>query len=323
MVARAKRLIVRIQHLRVTRVFVHYSEKNGPILAAGLSLTALYSVFAGLYVGFAILGLYLDADPQLRDAVVRTVSHSVPGLIDTGNGRGGAIDLDALFTSRALTWGGVLALVALLFTALGWFGAARSAVRAVFDLPPDKTFFVLLKLKDLALVIGFGAITVLSAAISVFSTSALNFLLGLVGIGGRSVFAETTVRVIGLILVLALDTATLATLFRVLAGQRLPWRRLITGSLLGAIALGILKALGATIIGGGARNPLLASFAVILGLLIWFGLVCQVLLISATWISVDMADHGEDASTFAKRGGVRVPARRLRARRTRAVGRAR
>lgn len=321
--ARIQRLIARIQRLRVTRVFVHYSEKNGPILAAGLSLTALYSVFAGLYVGFTIFGLFLEADPQLRDAVVKTVSLSVPGLIDTGNGSGGAINLDDLFTSRSLTWSGVIALVALLFTTLGWFGAARAAVRTVFDLPPDKTFFLLLRLRDLGLVVGFGAVTILSAAISVFSTSALSFLLDLIGIHGHSGLADAAARVIGLTVVLVLDTAVLATLFRVLAGQRLPWRRLLTGSVLGAVALGILKVLGATIIGGAGRNPLLASFAVILGLLIWFGLICQVLLISATWIAVDMADHGEDASTFSKRGGVRVPPRPLRARRARAVGRAR
>lgn len=321
--ARIQRPVARLQRLRVARVFVHYSEKNGPILAAGLSLTALYSVFAGLYVGFTIFGLYLEADPQLRDAVVNTVSLSVPGLIDTGDGTGGAINLDALFASRSLTWSGVIALVALLFTTLGWFGAARAAVRAVFDLPPDRRFFLLLKLRDLGLVVAFGAVTTLSAAISVFSTSALHFLLDLIGIHGNSALADTVARVIGLTAVLVLDTAVLAILFRVLAGQRLPWRRLLTGSALGAVSLGLLKVLGATIIGGAGRNPLLASFAVIIGLLIWFGLVCQVLLLSATWIAVDMADHGEHASTFSKRGGIRVPARPLRARRSRAVGRAR
>ncbi|WP_187270790.1 YihY/virulence factor BrkB family protein [Lacisediminihabitans profunda] len=321
--ARIQSLIVRMQRLRVARVFVRYSEKNGPILAAGLSLAALYSVFAGLYVGFTIFGLYLKADPQLRDAVVNTVALSVPGLIDTGDGSGGAINIDALFTSSSLTWSGAIALAALLFTTLGWFGAARAAVRTVFDLPPDKTFFLLRKLRDLGLVVGFGAVTVLSAAISVFSTSALSFLLDLIGIDGHSGFADAAARVIGLTLVLVLDTIVLASLFRVLSGQRLPGRRLLTGSVLGALALGILKVLGATIIGGAGRNPLLASFAVIVGLLIWFGLVCQVLLISATWIAVDMADHGEDASSFARGGGVRVPPRPLRARRARAVGRAR
>ncbi len=90
-------------------------------------------------------------------------------------------------------------------------------------------------------------------------------------------------------------------LFRVLLAARIPWRRLLTGSLLGGLGLGILKVLGATIVGGAGKNPLLASFAVILGLLVWFGLVCQVILLSATWISVDMADHGQSATTTVRR----------------------
>lgn len=284
-------LIARVMTLRPVRVFQRYSAKNGPILASGLSLTALYSVFAGLYVGFAILGLSLESNPDLKDAVVNTLSRSVPGLIDSGSG--GAINLDALFKSRVLGWSSIIAGAALLVTALSWFASARSAVRAVFDLAPDTTFFLLLKLRDLALVIAFAAITILSAVISVFSTSALKALFDLLHIDNRSTFAMVVARVIGLLIVLVIDTLVLATLYRMLLAVRIPRRRLLTGSLLGGIALGILKALGALIVGGAGRNPLLASFAVILGLILWFGLICQVILFAATWISVDMADHGQ------------------------------
>lgn len=313
-------LIARLMQLRTVRVFLRYSEKNGPILAGGLGLTALYSVFAGLYVGFAILGFAIEGNPELRRAVISTLSTSVPGLIDTGSG--GAIDLDALFRSRALTWSSIVAAVVLLLTALAWFDSARSAVRTVFDLAPDRTFFLLLKVRDLVLVLAFGAVTMLSAAISVFSTSALNFVFGLVGIDHKSAFATVVATAIGLLLVLAIDTVTLAVLFRVLLALRLPRRRLLTGSVLGAVALGILKALGAMIIGGAGRNPLLASFAVIIGLLVWFGLVCQVILLSATWIAVDMADHGQTATAAARRQGA-LPRGRHPRPRTRPIARPR
>ncbi|MET4782717.1 YihY/virulence factor BrkB family protein [Glaciihabitans sp. UYNi722] len=312
MVARITALVAWVQKTRAARVFTRYSEKNGPILAGGLSLTALYSVFAGIFVGFAVLGLFIESDPALKEAVVSTLSTAVPGLIDTGNG--GAIDLNALFASRVLNWSSIVALVALLVTALGWFASARSSVRAVFDLGPDKTFFLLAKLKDLGFVIAFAAVTIASAALSVFSTSALNFLFGLLGIDTRSFFALAVARVIGLLLVLVIDTVVLAALFRVLSDIRIPLNRLIPGSLIGGIALGMLKVLGATIIGGAGKNPLLASFAVILGLLVWFGLICQVILIAGTWIFIDMADHGQDAATLARRSGIVPPPRRLRPR---------
>ena len=38
--------------------------------------------------------------------------------------------------------------------------------------------------------------------------------------------------------------------------------------------------------------------------LVWFGLVSQVILLSATWISVDMADHGQSAADVARRQGL-------------------
>jgi membrane protein len=221
-----------------------------------------------------------------------------------------------LFRSRVLTWSSIVAAVALLVTTLSWFASARSAVRAVFDLGPDTTFFLLLKLRDLGLVVAFAAVMLLSATLSVFSTSALAFLFGLLHIDETSVPATVVARVLGLVLVLVIDTTVLATLFRVLLAVRIPWRRLATGALLGGVALGILKVLGATIVGGAGRNPLLASFAVIIGLLVWFGLVCQVILLSATWIAVDLADHGQTASSTARtpqgRGRSPRPAARLR-----------
>ncbi len=308
MPAKLGALIAWLMKLRPARVFFLYAAKNGPILASGLSLTALYSVFAGVYVGFAVLGLSIAANPSFREAVISTLSSSVPGLIDTGNGAGGAIKLDTLFETRVLGWSGIIALVVLLFTALGWFAAARSAVRAMFDLPPSSMFFLLLKLRDLALVLAFGMVTLLSAALSVFSTSALHFLFNLAGIG-RSPFTLFSTTAVGLLLVLVIDTSVLAALFRAFLAVRIPLRRLITGSLIGGILLGVLKALGATIVSGAGKNPLLASFAIIIGLLLWFGLICQVILLSATWISVDLADHGQSAQNFIDKTGVSEPGR--------------
>ncbi len=315
-VASVKLLVARVQKLRPVRVFVRYGQKNGGILAGGLGLTALYSVFAGLYVGFAIFGIVIASDPQFQQEVVRTLSTSVPGLIDSGHG--GAIDLHQLFRSHVLNWTGIVALAAVLVTALSWFSSARSAVRLFFGLPPDTTFFLLLKLKDLGLVVAFGAVTLISAGLSVFSTSALDFLFGLFGVDQRSLFATIAARGIGLVIALLIDTATLAALFRVLAATPIPFPRLITGSLLGGIGLGALKVLGATIVGGAGRNPLLASFAVILGLLVWFGLICQVILLAATWIEVDLEDHGQSLQPKAAKG-LREPPTHSRPR-TRAVG---
>ena len=295
MLSSVQALVARAMKTRVLRVLQHYSSKNGPILAGGLSLTALYSIFAALYLAFALLGLALEAHPTLKRELVNTVATAIPGLIDRG--AGGAIDLEALFKSRVLGWSSVLAVAALLVTALSWFASTRSAIRALFELKPDTTNFLLLKLRDFGLVTAFAVVMIASTAASVLSTRGLSALFELLRIDNLSAVAIILVRIMALLLVVTIDTMLLAMLFRVLLAMSIPGRRLFNGALLGALALGGLQLLGASIVGGGGANPLLASFAVILGLLVWFGIACQVILFAATWIAVDLADHGEIALT--------------------------
>ena len=292
--------VARIRRLKAVRVLQQYNERRGPLLAAGLSYHSIFAVFAAIWVGFAIAGIVIQANPELRDALLDLISRSVPGLIGDGNG---AVNRDRLLEAGILGWTGAIAAVGLLFTALGWLASGRDAVRTMFGLPSTATHFLLQKLRDLGLALGFGAIMLLSAALSVFSTAALGAALDFLGVDEESVAATVFARVVGLLSVLLLDTLVLAVFYRLVAGIRLPLRHLATGSLFGAVALGLLKTLGGSLLGG-ASNPLLASFAVIIGLLIWFNLIGQVFLITAAWIAVSVADDG--AGPGASRSGVAV-----------------
>jgi membrane protein len=272
-------------------VFIHFTDYRGFLLAAGLSFQSIFAVFAGIWVGFATAGLILKNNQYLSDAFFTTLSRSVPGLL-TWEGTKGVIEPDQLMQVEILSWTGALAAVGLLFTAVGWLSSARDAVRALFNLPGERLNFLLLKLKDFGLMIGFGVALIVSSALLVFSTQALDQALGWLGLRGDSVLSSTLGRIVGLLLMLLLDTVVLGVLYRVLSGLKIPLRRLIVGSLLGAIALGVLKVLGGALLGGAGRNPLLASFALIIGLLIWFNLICVVILLGASWIAVGMADAG-------------------------------
>jgi membrane protein len=290
--ARIAALTTWIQSLKPVRVFTHYGAHRGALLAAGLSYQAIFAVFAALWVAFSVIGLFLRSSPELQTSLFALLGRSVPGLIDSGNGAGGAIKASTLLQAGILGWTGAIALVGLLSTALGWLASGRTAVRGIFDLTSLSGNVLLLKLKDLGLAICFGAALLVSAALSVFSTAALGFFLSLIGADPKSLVAVILGTVIGLLLTLALDTFVLASFFRIVAGIQIPRRRLLGGALIGGIALGILKALGSSLLGGASHNPLLASFAVIIGLLIWFNLICQVILLSAAWIAVGMIDAG-------------------------------
>ncbi|TQL48708.1 membrane protein [Homoserinimonas aerilata] len=289
--ATIKDLFAKVMASRPVRVLQHYSASRGPILSAGLSYQAIFAVFAAIWVGFSVAGLVLQANVELRDAFLTLLNSSVPGLIASDGGEG-IIDPEQLLESQALTWSGIIALGGLLFTALGWLASCRDAVRTIFGLPGELTNFVLLKLKDIGLGLAFGVALLLSSALLVFSTQALGAAMDFVGLDRDSAASLLVGRVVGLALMFALDTVVLAALFRALSGLTIPLRRLLVGALLGAAGLGLLKVLGTALLGGATRNPLLASFAVILGLLIWFNLICQVILVAASWISVGMSDVG-------------------------------
>jgi len=292
---RLKPAIAWVLELRVVRVFRHYAENLGPLLSAGLSYQGIFAVFAAIWVGFAVAGVIVQGNPVLLNAVYNFISANIPGLIGDGSGNG-AITRETLADSSVLGITGVIAAFGLFFTALGWIASGRNAVRSMFGLEAAETNFLLLKLRDVGLAIGFGLAVLVSAVLSVASTAALSWILDLVSINEDSAAARVATQIIAFVIVLILDTATLGVFYRVVSGIKIPFRMLAQGTIIAALLLGALKFGGSFLLEGATRNPLLASFAVIIGLLIWFNLICQIILIGSAWIAVGADDADLDIS---------------------------
>ncbi|MDP3209419.1 MAG: YihY/virulence factor BrkB family protein, partial [Rhodoglobus sp.] len=274
--------------LKPVRVVEWFVQRRGPLLASGLSYQAIFAVFAAVWVTFVVAGGVIASRPALQTALLDIVNTSIPGLIDDGDG--GAIDPAQLFEATVLGWTGVIAAGVLLFTALGWLASGRAAVRVMFDLPASPTNVFVLKFKDLGLAIGFGLALLVSAVVTVAATAFLGSIFELLGIRERSDTAQFAIRAAVLAIVLLLDTIVLATFYRVVSGIAIPLKLLAQGTVLASLGLGALKLLGTNLLGGASTNPLLASFAVIIGLLLWFNLVCQLIVIGAAWIAVGADD---------------------------------
>ncbi|WP_157962348.1 YihY/virulence factor BrkB family protein [Homoserinimonas sp. OAct 916] len=288
MSARLQPLIAWAKTTRIARMIARFNESRGNLLASGLAFSAIFASFAGVFLLFAIAGFVLEKQPEIRDQLVSMVARAIPGLIDTGEG--GAIDLDTLFASQILGWAGFIAAGVLLWTALGWMNSVRQAIRIIFELPPLVMNFFLLKVRDLGLIIALGVVVFLSATISVIGTKLLTTVFGWIGITSDSILLNISVRIVAFAVALVVDTVTLGAMFRVLAGIAIPWRLLLGGSLLGGVALGVLKVLGTLVIGGAGNNPLLAGFVVIISLMLWFVLVFRVILMAASFVAVEMDD---------------------------------
>jgi membrane protein len=223
---------------------------------------------------------------------VELINRAAPGLI----GRNGAVSEEALVRiSGTLSWTGIIAAVGLLFTAIGWLDSTRKAVRSMFELGDDPTNFVMQKLRDLGLAFGFGVLLMIAALASLVSASAVTSVLQFFGIQSQSFWAQAGVQAVGFVITVTVNTVTLGVMYRVLSHLAIPLRNLARAALLGGIALAVLSTASGLVLRGASRNPLAASFAVILGLLIWFNLVCRVMLFCASWIAVGMEDRGVSA----------------------------
>lgn len=287
--------------LFIVRVFLGFGGKNGYVLSAGLAYQALFALFAALWSAFSIAGIALAGSPPLRESLFGVINASVPGLIRTDADSTGAIDATKLLHAGIFGFTGAVSIAVLVFTAIGFLGSARGAVRTIFDVAPTAENFYLRKAKDLLLGLLFGVAVLLSSILSLISTSSVRFVLGLVGIDSSAIASVILLRAVGLLVVFAFDTLVMMGLFKVLSGLFIPRRLLVIGCLIGAAALGVLKAIGGLLLGHTTNNPLLASFAVIVGLLIFLNLICQVLLLTSSFISLRMSDEGVLADPVAER----------------------
>jgi membrane protein len=84
------------------------------------------------------------------------------------------------------------------------------------------------------------------------------------------------------------------------------------GALLGGFGLLVLQELSSLFVGGATSNPLLASFASLLALLIWLNLSAQVMLLACAYIVTgaeeerDRVSATKGARTFAQRRVLRA-----------------
>jgi membrane protein len=290
-VARVSHVAKWVQALRPYRVYINYSHSDGNLRAAGMGFQSLFAVFAAVWLGFSVAGLWLTGNPEIYEALVQLINRAVPGLISTPTSQG-VIDTTQLEQATSFGWAGAIAAIGLLWTAIGWLYYTRQAVRAVFGLSRDTTNYVLQKIRDLFLALGFGLVFIFSATLTIVSTQALTFFLDLVGLPSDSAVTSVITRISSLVVSVALNIVTLGAMFRVMARVAIPWRNLFFGVLLGAAILAGLSVLGGVLLGGATKNPLLATFAVFIGLLLWFNLVSRVILLSASWIAVGMLDRG-------------------------------
>ena len=235
-------------------------DDKGGQLAALITYYGFFSLFPLLLVAFTVLGYVLSGNPSLRNDVSDTINQQlpIPGIsADTISGSGLAL---------------VIGIVLTLWSGLGATQVAQDALNTVWDVPRgQQPSFIAKRLAGLLTLLVIGAGLIVATAAS----SAVSFLGPGAAIGGLAISV-------------VINAAIMALLFRLMVERSLSWAEVLPGALFGGVAWTALQSLG-----GWYTNRLIdnadktyGTFAVVIGLLSWIYLQCQMFIYAAEISSV-------------------------------------
>lgn len=258
-------------------------------MAKGIAFAALFSLFGALATGFTVVALVVGTDTELYDQLVAGVADALPGLLRTAADPDGAIDPATLIQSDAMSIGGLVGLTITLWGGLGWVDAMREGVRSMLEIPKDAASIVIKKAWDVLMLALLGLGLLSSAIASVGASSAAGLVLEVIG-SHDSGNGRFLVRVLAFTAVAVVDGVLMWLILRRMSRTELPWRDLWPGVVLGAVAIGLLKQSAGLLLGSVGGNPILATGAILVGLLVFLNLVSTVTLFSASMAHVRIED---------------------------------
>ncbi|WP_307868465.1 YihY/virulence factor BrkB family protein [Cellulosimicrobium cellulans] len=279
---RVEALVERWKDSRAGRATYRYLDARGALLCGGIAYSALFSLFAALTIGYTVFMQVLGGSAELMDAVFGEINELVPGLIAV-DGEKGIIDPGDLLLSHGLSVTSVVAGVVLLFSVVSFMYHLRGAVRTMFGVSDVGQSVLLARARAL---LGFLllALSMLVSAVASIAVSSIGYrLLASLGLSGGPAVLVTGA---GLVVSVLLDAVVVVVVVTLLAGVRVPRRDLVVGALTAAVAFGGLRYLGSSFVAGSAsRNALLASFAVLVTLLILVNFTARILLAVCAWMA--------------------------------------
>lgn len=280
---RLKALWARVQQLKPMRANQRYNEVRGNLLSAGIAYYAFFSVFPAIAIGGVVFGFVLRDNPDLLASVGDALNKALPNFVKTANNPGGLIELNAPSVSF-LTISGVVAVVSLVLSGIGWISSFRDGLSAAFGAIGSPGNVVTAKLRDLATFVVFGLSFLISAVLTSVLGSATGWISEHLGLGTNTLLVTAA----GLFVGFLIDAGVLLLMMRFLAGLHLPYRTVLQGSLVGALGLSVVKYFGLQLIGNATKSPLLGSVALVIGLLFWLNLIARLVLLAACWASLDV-----------------------------------
>ena len=262
------------------RMVQHYGTVNGNGQAGAVTFFGFLSFFPILAHGFFVVGLLAHLYPDIKAQMVSELNSLLPGVIGQGKGK---IPLKTIedYSGRV----GLVGLLALLYSGLGWLSGLRQALEVMFVVPrQEQTNLVLGKLRDLGTLGLIGLTLLVSVTLSGAVTGFSGFILGWVGIDQTALVPKILLSVLGHVLAIMASTVLLLTMFKLLITEsHLPRGALVRGALLGAVGFEVLKLAANLLLAQTKGNPAFQAFGVALILLVWINYFSRLIMYSVAW----------------------------------------
>jgi membrane protein len=290
-----ERVTGRLERVRQRRPWVdhavrtvqHYGAVNGNGQAGAVTFFGFLSFFPILALGFTVVGVLARLHPDLRDQMATEINTLFPGVIGDGDGQIPLSSVDTAGGTVSLV--GLVGLVAVVYSGLGWLSGMRLALEAMFVVPRQEQPNLLVgKLRDLRALAVIGTTLLVSVALSGAVTGFSGLVLSLLGVDPSAQAATVLLNVVGRALAVAASTVLLMTMFRLLAPEsHLPRSALLRGALLGAVGFELLKLVANLLLAQTKDTAAFQAFGVALILLVWINYFSRLVMYAAAWAYTD------------------------------------
>ncbi|MFC0029034.1 YihY/virulence factor BrkB family protein [Micromonospora chaiyaphumensis] len=262
----------------VWRAGTLYADLLGGRLAAAIAYYGFFAVFALALVAYWIFGTILQDNREVSRAAADFLEGNLPFL-------------DPQQIAESSNTVGVIGLVILVFTGIGWVEAIRSSQRLMYGFNQQPGNLVVRRLVDLGVLVAVFVLLGVSVAAVDALESLLRFLLRSTG----SVGLTTVSAVLSVLVNAVLATALLVAVPRL----RMSRRRLRPAVLAVAVGITLLNTVGRYYVVRTERNPAYTVVATAVGLLLYLYLLNQMVLFGAALAAtsrygrvVDLAEGG-------------------------------
>ena len=252
------------------RALRRYSHANVALLTSGTAYYLFLSLLSLLALTYGVIAI-LGAD-QLAEKLTDILGDALPNLV----GENGIDPQELRSTGRAA---GVVGLVLLLYSTLSAVRGASSSMHVIFGAPPDPRSFVKAKARHVLLLLVVTPLLAVSFASASLTSSLIQPLLD--AIGWDAAPARAALVGVGLLVGMAIDALIMWILLGTLGGIRPARRPRLISSLIGAVAVGLIKQLLQVIVAWSLDKPQYGAFALPLAVLFVLSLLTSVLYVCA------------------------------------------